>query len=59
MADTLAKMHGIGYDGDRKITADLESLQRLLKMESQEFEALCAMAGSKRTDVEEFFQITS
>ena len=59
MADMLAKQSGVGYDGDSRITADLESLRGLLQMPLSEFEALGAFAESKRSDVEEFFQFVS
>lgn len=59
MADMLVKLAGIGYDGDHKITADLASLQQLLKMDGNEFGALSAHAVEKRADVNEFFQLAS
>jgi putative nucleotidyltransferase with HDIG domain len=59
MADVLAKQAGIGYDGDHKITADLAVLQRLLKIDGNEYNALLAFAVKKRTDVDEFFQLAS
>jgi putative nucleotidyltransferase with HDIG domain len=59
MADMLAKQTGVGYDGDHKITADLAVLQRLLKIDGNEYNALLAFAAKKRTDVDEFFQLAS
>ena len=59
MADMLAKQSGVGYDGDSRITADLENLRGLLQMPPGEFEALGAFAESKRADVEEFFEFAS
>jgi putative nucleotidyltransferase with HDIG domain len=59
MADMLAKQVGIGYDGDRKISADLPGLMDLLKMDQGEFDSISAFAGTKRADVEEFFQFVS
>jgi putative nucleotidyltransferase with HDIG domain len=59
MADMLVKQAGIGYDGDHKITADRASLQHLLQMDDDEFDALSALAVEKRADVEEFFQLAS
>jgi putative nucleotidyltransferase with HDIG domain len=58
MADMLVKQAGIGYDGDRKVTADVTSLQELLKMDPAEFETITSLAISKRADVEEFFHYT-
>jgi HD-like signal output (HDOD) protein len=58
LADMLTKQAGIGNDGDRKTSADLPTLQQLLKMEAQEFDALSVMANGKRADVEEFFRPT-
>jgi putative nucleotidyltransferase with HDIG domain len=55
MADMMVKQAGVGYDGDRKITADLADLQHLLGMEQGEFDKLPALAASKRADVVEFF----
>ena len=59
MADMLVKQAGIGYDGDHKITADLASLQQLLRMGSDEFDALSTFAVQRRADVNEFFQLAS
>jgi putative nucleotidyltransferase with HDIG domain len=59
MADMLVKQAGIGYGGDHKITADRASLQHLLQMDDDEFDALSALAVEKRADVEEFFQLAS
>ena len=56
MADQLVKQSGIGYDGDRKITAELPNLQALLRMDQAEFDSVCSLAVSKRVDVEEFFK---
>jgi len=58
MADILIKQANIGYDGDRKIRADLSDLQLLLKMEQQEFDEFSVLAGNKRSDVEEFFRLS-
>jgi putative nucleotidyltransferase with HDIG domain len=59
MADMLAKQVGIGYDGDRKISADLPGLMNLLKMDQVEFDSLSTFASGRRADVEEFFQLVS
>jgi putative nucleotidyltransferase with HDIG domain len=59
MADQLVKQSGIGYDGDRKITAELPNLQALLRMDQAEFDSVCKLAVSKRADVEDFFRYTS
>lgn len=59
MADMLIKQTGIGYDGDYKITADLPCLRALLNMGEEEFDSLSVLAGAKRADVEEFFQLSS
>jgi putative nucleotidyltransferase with HDIG domain len=59
LGDMIVKQAGIGYDGDRKITADLRGLQELLKMGQGESDALRFLAESKRADVEEFFQLTA
>jgi len=58
MADMLIKQADIGYDGDRKIRADLSNLQLLLKMDQQEFATLSVLARNQRADVEEFFQFS-
>jgi putative nucleotidyltransferase with HDIG domain len=58
MADQLVKQSGIGYDGDRKVTAEMPNLQALLKMEQSEYDLICKLAASKREDVEAFFQNT-
>jgi len=58
LADQLVKQEGIGYDGDRRVTLELQNLRTLLKMDQAEFDAICQLAASKRADVEEFFQIT-
>jgi putative nucleotidyltransferase with HDIG domain len=59
MADMFAKQVGIGYDGDRKISADLPGLMNLLKMDQVEFDSLSTFAGGRRAQVEEFFQLVS
>ena len=56
LADMIVMQAGVGYDGDRKIAANLPALQEILKMSPAELEALRVLAESKRTDVEEFFQ---
>ncbi len=58
VADMLVKQAGIGYDGDRTISPNLPALQELLKMGQDEFDSLTALVTSKRTDVEDFFQLT-
>ena len=58
LADQLVKQAGIGFDGDRKITLELQDLRTLLKMDQAEFDTVCELAASKRADVEEFFQYT-
>lgn len=55
MADMVAKQAGIGYDGDNKITTDVEALQTHLNMSPTEYESLAASAGTKRKEVEAFF----
>jgi len=59
MADMLAKQVGIGYDGDRKLVADLARLLDLLKMDQAEFDSLSAFADNQRAGVEEFFKLVS
>jgi HD-like signal output (HDOD) protein len=56
MADQLVRQSGIGYDGDRKTTAELPSLQAVLGMDQTEFDSVCSLAVSKRVDVEQFFK---
>lgn len=59
MADALIKQAGIGYSGDRKITADLSNLQLMLQMNSEELDSLSVLADAKRAGVEGFFQLTA
>jgi len=58
LADQLVKQEGIGYDGDRRVTLELQNLQTSLMMDQAEFDAICQLAAGKRADVEEFFQLT-
>jgi putative nucleotidyltransferase with HDIG domain len=59
IADALVKQAGIGYDGDRIITADLSQLQLLLHMEQEELDHLTTFAIDKRADVEDFFHLST
>ena len=59
LADMLIKKAGIGYDGDRKISAEAPNLQLLLQMNSEELDSLSVLVDAKRAGVEEFFQISS
>jgi putative nucleotidyltransferase with HDIG domain len=59
MADWLTRQAGIGNDGERRGTPASPALQELLKMQPDEFSALCIMTQEKRSDVEEFFRLTS
>jgi putative nucleotidyltransferase with HDIG domain len=58
VADTVIKQAGVGHDGDRKPAANLPSLLGLLSMDQAELDSLALLADSKRSDVEEFFQLT-
>jgi putative nucleotidyltransferase with HDIG domain len=55
LSDIVAKQTAIGYDGDNKVTADVDALQSHLKMSPVEFESLIGSAGAKRKEVEAFF----
>jgi len=58
MADMVAKKLGIGYDGDNKVSPDLDVLREQLQMDDQEFEQLTISAQSKREEAQDFFRAT-
>jgi putative nucleotidyltransferase with HDIG domain len=55
LSDILAKQTAIGYDGDNKVTSDVDALQAHLKMSAVEYESLIGSAAAKRKEVEAFF----
>ncbi len=57
MADMLVKSAGIGWDGDARMSIDIQALQARLKMTPEEFEALRDSLSDKLKGVEDFFQI--
>lgn len=59
LADTIIRLTGIGYDGDRRPNADESGQQAVLRMGVDEFEQLKLYAESKRKEIEEFFQFAS
>jgi HD-like signal output (HDOD) protein len=56
LADSLAKQAGIGYDGDNRLSPDLEEIREQLQIGTEEWERLCAFAGDKKKGVEGFFR---
>jgi putative nucleotidyltransferase with HDIG domain len=58
IADCLAKQAQIGYDGDGRMHTDLKELLASLQVSSEEFESLTSSAGSKRAEIEKFFQLS-
>jgi len=59
MADAFTRSAHIGYDGDRSLVSEVERLQAQLNMDEEEFEAMLAVANSRREDVEQFFKAQS
>jgi HD-like signal output (HDOD) protein len=58
LADSLAKQAGIGYDGDEKISLELEELRNLLNMNPDEYETLTLSAQARIDEAKEFFAST-
>jgi len=58
LSDMLVKQAGIGYDGDKKVTADITELQLLLGMKQEELDQLSAFTDAKRADIEDFFKLS-
>jgi HD-like signal output (HDOD) protein len=56
LADSLAKQAGIGYDGDNRLSPDLEEIREQLQMGMEEWERVCSFAVDKKRHVEAFFR---
>jgi putative nucleotidyltransferase with HDIG domain len=59
MADMIAKVTELGYDGDRKVDPSVDRIQARLIMSAEERTRLMNFAGSKRKPIEEFFEVSS
>ncbi len=59
LADTIARVAGIGRDGDRQANADLKRLRALLRMGDEEYRQLHGFAEGKRDDIREFFRLAA
>jgi len=56
LADTIVRLSGVGYDGDRRPNPDAANQQSLLRMGAEEFEQLKSFTESKRKEIGDFFQ---
>lgn len=59
MADLIAKVGEVGYDGDRKVDPAVDRVKAHLSMSAEEWTRLMTFAASKRKPIEEFFEISS
>ncbi len=56
IADNIARLSGVGYDGDRRPNQDERNLLELIRMGNEEYQRLKSYAESKRKEIEDFFQ---
>ncbi len=56
IADNIARLSGVGYDGDRRPNQDERNVLELLRMGDEEYQRLKSYAESKRKEIEDFFQ---
>jgi putative nucleotidyltransferase with HDIG domain len=59
LADTVARLCGVGYDGERRANPDEIGQQSLLGVDAEEFVQLKSFAESQRKEIERFFQFVS
>ncbi len=56
IADNVARLSGVGYDGERRPNQHERSLLELMRMGQEEYQGLKSYAESKRQEIEDFFQ---
>ncbi len=59
MADMVAKVTDVGYDGDRMLNPAVERIQASLRMSADECKHLMAFSTSHRKHTEDFFQLST
>jgi HD-like signal output (HDOD) protein len=59
LGDSLAKLAGIGYDGDNNLHPDLGQIREEVQLGAEEWESLSRLAQDKKKEVEEFFLASS
>ncbi len=59
MADMIAKLAQVGYDGDKKVVGSAaDRLREKLNLRADEWDRLLSFAADKRKSIEQFFEFS-